>query len=90
MLAGNLFSVAFGRNLDSHERAPSETDLLPGSNISPQCLKGRLCYVDTLYMTMAACFLSMVLSVWAGWRDRKKIAASQLKTRAEVIWEDTE
>jgi hypothetical protein len=84
MFAGNLFSVAFGRNLDSHGTAPSQTDLL-GPNFSPQCLQGRLCYVDTLYMTMAACFLSMVLSVWAGWRDRKKIAASQLKTRAEVI-----
>ncbi|KAF8632395.1 hypothetical protein AX17_004836 [Amanita inopinata Kibby_2008] len=39
----------------------------------PRCLSGRECYVDTLYLTIGACFLSMLLSVWAGWRDREKM-----------------
>ena len=111
-IAGNLFSIVFGRNLDSHnavvaagagggdsdsvrrwgrnwnavaaihwsmpslstssasslKRAPSS-----GGLTAPQCHLGRRCYVDTLYLTAGACSLSMLLSVWAGWRERRKL-----------------
>ncbi|KAF9460956.1 major facilitator superfamily domain-containing protein [Collybia nuda] len=76
MFAGNLFSVAFGRNMDAHETPATESDLLAG-NSSPQCLKGRLCYVEMLYVTMGACLLSMGLGVWAAWRDKRKLAAAR-------------
>ncbi|PFH47164.1 hypothetical protein AMATHDRAFT_152811 [Amanita thiersii Skay4041] len=65
MVAGNLFSVAFGRNLDAHDgKTRAEV---------PRCLLGRECYVDTLYLTIGACSLSILLSAWAGWRDREKM-----------------
>lgn len=90
MFAGNLFSLAFGRNLDAHE--PVEAVDLAATPNSTQCLLGRECYVDTLYLTIAGCFLSMLLSVWAGWRDRQKIAATTAlrRARAEVTWETGE
>ncbi|KAF8890415.1 major facilitator superfamily domain-containing protein [Infundibulicybe gibba] len=80
MVAGNLFSLAFGRNLDAHENAtPSPQAVSP-----PQCLQGRECYVDSLHLTIAA--------IWAGWRDRRKIALSMVNPkptrRSEVIWQD--
>jgi hypothetical protein len=94
MLGGNLFSIMFGRNLDAH--APEEDHGTPhslhpraGLPSSHQCLQGRECYVSSVYMTIAACFLSLILSLWAGWKDRKKL----LKTRGgergavEVVWE---
>jgi hypothetical protein len=89
MIAGNLFSVAFGRNLDAHEPGAAQANIAPAP--SRQCLDGRQCYVDTLHITIAACFLAMVLSVWAAWRDRRKIAAAERTVwRPDVVWEDTE
>jgi len=74
MAAGNLFSLAFGRNLDAHEGAqPSSPSTVV--DYATQCLQGRECYVDTLYITIAGCFAAMVLSIWAGWRDRQKLNA---------------
>ncbi|EDQ98764.1 uncharacterized protein LACBIDRAFT_192361 [Laccaria bicolor S238N-H82] len=61
MAAGNLFSLVFGRNLDAHEASPS------------QCGQGLECYVATIYLTIGATFLSILLSLWAGWRDWRKI-----------------
>jgi len=129
MFAGNLFSVAFGRNLDAHERdsssapshhrfsspaawaaandtvasvarAPSLGALTRVSLeqiraqtqgavalAAPGCSEGRLCYVDTLYITAAACALALGLSVWAGWRDKRKlsVAAEQQKERERRV-----
>ncbi|KAF8075789.1 major facilitator superfamily domain-containing protein [Lyophyllum atratum] len=80
--AGNLFSVVFGRNLDSHE-TPTES---LASGTMGQCLLGRQCYVDALYLTAGACFLAILLSAWAGWRDRQKLATTSSR-RNEVVWE---
>lgn len=86
MVAGNIFSVAFGRNMDAHETPPTESDLGRRGGIGvgdgpPLCLQGRLCYVEMLYVTMAACVLSMGLSIWAAWRDKHKIASARRPTR---------
>ena len=40
-----------------------------------QCFQGRTCYVDSLYMTILACALAFVLSVYASWRDRRRVGA---------------
>jgi hypothetical protein len=123
LFAGNFFSVAFGRNLDAHEREAATDNIndtsrfsspsanstiasvvrappLTGSQIqkpanlrdvvrlaAPECRQGRLCYVDTLYITVAACALALGLSVWAGLRDRRKlgVAAEKQRERRDVI-----
>lgn len=95
VIAANLFSLVFGRNLDAHERlARPSFDLheLRRTVSGPQCLEGRKCYVDTIYLTAFCTFLAILLSIWAGYRDRQKIVASQRKTRSggDVIWEDRE
>src|SRR5712672_1181946 len=69
VLGGNVFSIAFGRNLDAH--APPEE---PSPNVLPtsserQCLAGRECYVQTLYLNLWACVIVLGLAVWAGRRD---------------------
>ena len=54
---------------------------------SPQCLLGLNCYVDTIYLTMLATFLAILLRIWAGYReDRMKIEIMQdTGGRSEVI-----
>ena len=91
ILAGNLFSLIFGRNLDAHS-PPSHDALLNPHPIhvytAPECLLGRNCYLDTIYLTIIATFLGILLSIWAGYRDRLKIAMSRktkLASRSEVI-----
>ncbi|KAI0002902.1 major facilitator superfamily domain-containing protein [Russula compacta] len=72
VLGGNLFSIAFGRNLDAHEQ-PVESSPVPfralPSISGHQCLAGRECYVQTLYLNVWACMIALGLSVWAGRRD---------------------
>lgn len=41
----------------------------PGKRL---CLEGRICYVSTLRLTTAACFLALLLSFVAAWRDWRK------------------
>jgi hypothetical protein len=105
MLGGNLFSIAFGRNLDAHSiigtQIASPTTLNSTSNMiasrtaissEPQCLEGRDCYVASLYMTTAASCLALALGVWAGWKDQQKHAAvsSRAKAPTVMMWEDDE
>ncbi|RXW15826.1 hypothetical protein EST38_g10027 [Candolleomyces aberdarensis] len=89
MIAGNLFSILFGWNLDKNEdkmpkhSAPAAVSLgsavsaitarasLPSAEV--RCSRGPECYVDSIYVTIAATFFAVGLSVWAGMRDRKKI-----------------
>ncbi|KAE9407195.1 MFS general substrate transporter [Gymnopus androsaceus JB14] len=94
LFGGNIFSILFGRNLDAHEQDPTEkTFSAPLSRIPPrQCLQGLPCYVDSLYLTIGACAVAMVLSVWAAWRDRKKTMEGDrdgvYRRLPEVIWEE--
>jgi len=74
ILGGNIFSIIFGRNLDAHETPVESRSLLsrapPAIGPRPhQCLSGRECYVQTLYLNVLACMLALCLSVWAGRRD---------------------
>jgi hypothetical protein len=92
VLGGNLFSIAFGRNLDAHETTPESSMLsraLP--SLSPhRCLSGRECYDQVLYLNVSACVVALCLSVWAGRRDWLELQARD--QRAEQIntieWED--
>ncbi|CAK5268448.1 unnamed protein product [Mycena citricolor] len=70
LAGGNLFSIAFGRNLDAHEPVES-TNMI--RSVAHQCLEGRACYVATLGLTASACFLSILLSLLAAWRERRKL-----------------
>ncbi|KAI0092889.1 major facilitator superfamily domain-containing protein [Irpex rosettiformis] len=90
LIGGNVFSIAFGRNLDAH--APSEPQdalTLPNSDASHQCLLGRECYASSLLMTIAACSTALLLSLYAGWRDYRQ-AKRELHHRhpqGSVLWD---
>ncbi|EGN92319.1 hypothetical protein SERLA73DRAFT_191271 [Serpula lacrymans var. lacrymans S7.3] len=95
LVGGNLFSLAFGRNLDAH--APHDTLTSRVASIvrrelpsDHQCFDGRDCYVTSLNMTVAACLFALILSVWAGWRDRQKAGMAVKGRSPEVVWEDAE
>ncbi|KAF8959541.1 MFS general substrate transporter [Flammula alnicola] len=93
MAAGNFFSLVFGKNLDSHDSNLEKSTLVARITSKPQCLQGLKCYVDTIYITAGATFLSILLSIWAGYRDRQKIAASRWKRnvrRSSGGWERDE
>ncbi|KZP22070.1 hypothetical protein FIBSPDRAFT_1043780 [Athelia psychrophila] len=92
-IGGNLFSIAFGRNLDAH--TPSSSDTPPaapflGAPISePQCLEGRACYAASLQMTTAACCLALALGIWAVQRDRMRAAALvEIARKPTVDWDE--
>ncbi|KAJ7201068.1 major facilitator superfamily domain-containing protein [Mycena pura] len=96
LVGGNIFSVAFGRNLDAHQPGESTTSAVATAVATAvpaaaahQCLEGRGCYVATLGLTGAACFATILLSLLAAWRERRKLLAAGA-TRSRVVWEDTD
>ncbi|KAI0078268.1 MFS general substrate transporter [Panus rudis PR-1116 ss-1] len=105
MIGGNIFSIAFGANLDAHATPPAspEHTSLTSSLIQSraglpsdhQCLDGRVCYVDSLKLTIGACCLALILSVYAGWRDRDiegtwRGRAYESESEDEVLFEGDE
>lgn len=99
VLAGNLFSLAFGRNLDAHAPTPTEAQHeldtrggLPSTDARHQCLEGRLCYSDSAKLTIVACMVALSLSILAALRVRRKKAQHYRQRRpereeTEVLWE---
>ena len=90
VLGGNLFSIAFGRNLDAHE-PPLEANAMPSPSIAnARCLDGRGCYVQTLYMNIWACMIALGLSFWAGRRDWLHWQGrDQPSEQVNTVWDDT-
>ncbi|KAG1838706.1 major facilitator superfamily domain-containing protein [Suillus subalutaceus] len=93
LVGGNLFSLMFGRNLDSHASNDDTETHSPLSLIrrgglpsEHQCFDGRDCYVSSLYVTATACLIALGLSVWAGIRDQRKT----VEAKREVIWDAEE
>lgn len=88
MIGGNVFSIAFGRNLDAHAPAGPEATISsinstlveaalnaragPESDNAHQCLLGRECYASSLVMTIVACSLALCLGLYAGWKDYRQ------------------
>ena len=77
LIGGNLFSLAFGRNIDKHTSTDSDVlDLPPTTSphttVHAQCMDGVECYIWTLKLTTWMCVLAFGLAVWAGYRDWKK------------------
>ena len=70
--SSSLLSFLFGRSLDAHGSKITE-DLLPSAFEPPRCLQGRACYVDAISWTIGAAILSLLLSLWAGYRDSVKV-----------------
>jgi len=99
VIAGNLFSLAFGRNLDAH--APTLTEDrrgldrrggLPSTDARHQCLEGRLCYADSAKLTIVACLVAFSLSLLAALRVRRRKKAQHHRRprpeqeETEVLW----
>ena len=85
MVSGNLFSILFGRNFDAHEGVQMEVIPSPSASLKLirdsdtttssdlRCIQGLECYVDTIRLTIGVTLVSILLSVWAGWRDKRRI-----------------
>lgn len=84
LILGNVFSVAFGRNLDAHGKPGSAMHNFDDS--APKCTQGRLCYVNSLYMTAAASFVGVGVITWMARRDRKKALASSRRQEEAAVW----
>ncbi|KAF9501081.1 MFS general substrate transporter [Pleurotus eryngii] len=84
LILGNVFSVAFGRNLDAHGKPGSAMHNFDDS--APKCTQGRLCYVNSLYMTAAASFIGVGVITWMARRDRKKALASRRRQEEAAVW----
>jgi hypothetical protein len=95
VIAGNLFSLQFGMNLDAHARPDAEDDTnsfsirggLPSSDYKHQCLEGRLCYVDSIKFTTFACIVALSLSIAGTVRDRRKRRAALAARSEVVVWD---
>lgn len=74
MIGGNLFSMAFGKNLDGHSSDDSNLPptTSPDTTIHALCMEGLECYIWSLRLTTWACVLAFGLAVWAGYKDWKK------------------
>lgn len=106
MLGSNVFSLAFGRNLDAHapHSAPAQSaspsalsermaDIARRAGLpsSTQCLEGRACYRDSLKLTIGACCVALLLAMYSGWRDRRRQVRVAFKVDdADVVWEEEE
>ncbi|KAG2072860.1 MFS general substrate transporter [Suillus decipiens] len=93
LVGGNIFSLMFGHNLDSHNsnddtRTHPSLSLIRRGGVPSdhQCFDGRNCYVSSLYVTATACLIALGLSVWAGIRDQRKTE----EAKREVIWDADE
>ncbi|KAF8812696.1 MFS general substrate transporter [Phlegmacium glaucopus] len=73
MAAGNLFSFIFGRNVDAHNDSRFFTvPLITVMDSMPNCLEGLDCYVGGIYFTIGTTVLAVLLSIWAGYKDRQR------------------
>lgn len=93
MIGGNLFSIMFGRNLDAHATPGDASGLTTRAGLpsEAECWDGKECYITSLHISLSACLLALGLSVLAGWRDKRKIAARGkilAHVHEEVVWED--
>jgi hypothetical protein len=89
LLGGNIFSIAFGRNLDAHTPMHSNITVSDPLPPSAQCLEGQQCYVSSLHITVLACVLALIVSIWVGYRDRRKMTSKDMmRAGEEVIWEE--
>lgn len=66
IVGGNLFSLAFGRDVDRHSS--------PASLVAKaiECIDGRECYISTIHLTTAAACMAFGLSIVACLRDWKR------------------
>ncbi|KZT13250.1 MFS general substrate transporter [Laetiporus sulphureus 93-53] len=95
VLGSNVFSIAFGRNLDAHAPGHSTSVPVPRAGLpsSTQCLEGRSCYTDSLKLTIGACSVALALALYAGWRDRRRqlrIAQQSAEAVPELVLEEDE
>ncbi|KAF9652133.1 MFS general substrate transporter [Thelephora ganbajun] len=62
LVAGNIFSMIFGRIFDAHSSY---------SGYEMRCLEGARCYSASLYVTTVACLCALILAFVAVKRDQK-------------------
>ena len=62
LVAGNIFSMIFGRIFDAHSSYNQH---------GMHCLEGERCYSTSLYVTILACLCALVLALVAVKRDKR-------------------
>ncbi|OCH93252.1 MFS general substrate transporter [Obba rivulosa] len=104
MVGSNIFSLAFGRNLDAHDRKPERLNgttfvsdvrsilrRAGAPSSTAQCFDGRTCYADTLKLTIAACCVALGLAIYAGYRDYQRSPIIVVKeVDVDPEWEEEE
>jgi len=97
LIGGNLFSLAFGMNLDAH--APQSQSFASSSSLAvptvanAQCVMGVECYISSIRLTIGATFVALLLSVVAGMRDRRRfvdVDGKEVVGEQPVVWEADE
>ncbi|KAF9508621.1 hypothetical protein BS47DRAFT_1397618 [Hydnum rufescens UP504] len=102
VIEGNIFSIAFGRNLDEHAAPDHPTSPNPvaraisdlggilsrgaGGNAEQLCFDGSSCYAASLKMTVVASIIAAALSAWATWRDRTELRWTAYKKAYVLHW----
>ncbi|KAF8341288.1 major facilitator superfamily domain-containing protein [Cantharellus anzutake] len=92
ILGGNLFSLAFGMNLDAHASlgdatAPAQLRaILRRAGIGKErlCFDGPPCYAASLKMTILACMVAELLCIYALRRDRRKHPQSKSNSGVSI------
>ncbi|KAJ7077206.1 hypothetical protein C8R43DRAFT_1092948 [Mycena crocata] len=86
LVGGNIFPIAFGRNLDAH--TPGHSTVTAAGTTGAQCLEGHNCYAATFGLTVTACFAAILLSRLLAWRDRRKLTTTNLACRLGTVREE--
>ena len=91
IIASNLFNLAFGRNLDAHSKPIEDVRMRRGGipDTTHLCLEGRLCYIDSVKLTIAACVIALGLSIFGALQDRRKRGEAENVGRG-VMWAEEE
>jgi hypothetical protein len=92
VIGGNLFSLAFGKNIDKHASHSEGADLppttSPDTTIHAQCMEGTECYIWSLKLTTWACVLAFGLAVWAAYKDWKKSMEEEKNGGYRPVFDD--
>jgi hypothetical protein len=92
LLGGNIFSLAFGRNLDAHASSELPSTSRPAALLrraglpsEARCFEGRDCYIASLHMTIMVCVAALGIALYLGVRDKRKVKEGAKIVQHEVV-----
>lgn len=64
VVSGNIYNLFYGTVFDAHSIVEPDG--------SRQCTEGLACYKDAYYVTLASCFIGLIVSLWTIWFVNRK------------------